>query len=62
MANDPPFTVAIVDLGVVRLSARIDGAAAEDLAITGPVEFRIVEIDGPADYDRVWFRMVPVEG
>lgn len=62
MADDVPFTIAIVDLGEVRLSARIDGASSEELEIGDPVELRIVDIDGPADHDRVWFRFVPADG
>lgn len=61
MEDDVPFTIAIVDLGDVRLSARIDGASSEALEIGDPVELRIVDVDGPADHDRVWFRFVPVD-
>ncbi|MDZ7702293.1 MAG: Zn-ribbon domain-containing OB-fold protein [Halobacteriales archaeon] len=62
MEDDVPFTIGIVDLGEVRLSARIDGATSEELAIGDPVELRIVDVEGPADHDRVWFRFVPAEG
>lgn len=61
MADDVPFVIAIVDLGDVRLSARIDEASSEDLAIGDSVEYRIIEIDGPADHERFWYRFVPVD-
>lgn len=61
MEEDIPFTIAIVDLGEVRLSARIDGASSEELEIGDSVELRIVDLDGPADHDRVWFRFVPAD-
>lgn len=59
MEDDVPFVVAIVDVGEVRLSARVDDARSEDLAIGDPVELKVVEVDGPADHERVWFRFVP---
>ena len=59
MEDDVPFTIAIVDLGEVRLSARIDGATSEELAIGDPVELRVIDVEGPADHERVWFRFVP---
>ena len=59
MEDDVPFKIAIVDLGEVRLSARIDDATSEELAIGDPVDLRIVDVEGPADHDRVWFRFVP---
>ena len=62
MEDDVPFVIGIVDLGPVRLSARIEGARSDDLAIGDPVELRIVEVDGPADHDRVWFRFAPADG
>lgn len=62
MEEDVPFTIAIVDLGDVRLSARIDDASSEELSIGDPVDLRIVDVEGPADHDRVWFRFVPAEG
>ena len=62
MEDDVPFVIAIVDLGPVRLSARIEGSRSDDLAIGDPVELRVVEVDGPADHDRVWFRFAPAEG
>lgn len=62
MEEDVPFVIAIVDLGDVRLSSRIDDARSEDLEIGDPVELKVVEVDGPADHERVWFRFVPVDG
>ena len=61
MEDELPFVIAIVDLGDVRLSARIDDARSEDLEIGDPVQLKVVEIDGPADHDRVWYRFEPVE-
>jgi uncharacterized OB-fold protein len=61
MEDELPFVIAIVDLGDVRLSARVDDARSEDLEIGDPVELKVVEIDGPADHERVWYRFVPVE-
>ncbi|WP_247004157.1 Zn-ribbon domain-containing OB-fold protein [Halosolutus gelatinilyticus] len=62
MAEDVPFVIGIVDLeGIdVRLSARIDGAAYEDLSIGDRVTLKIVDIDGPRDEDRVFYRFEPV--
>ncbi len=62
MEDDVPFTIGIVDIGDVRLSARIDEAASDDLEIGDPVDLRIVDVEGPADHDRVWFRFVPADG
>ena len=62
MEDDPPFVIAIVDLGDVRLSARIDDARMDDLEIGDEVELKVLEVGGPADHERVWFRFVPVEG
>ncbi|WP_313696303.1 Zn-ribbon domain-containing OB-fold protein [Halorarum halobium] len=61
MADEAPFTVGVVDLdGVdVRLSARIDGATVEDLDIGDPVELAVVDVDGPADHERVFYRFEP---
>ena len=61
MAEDTPFTVGVVDLnGVdVRLSARIDDADVDDLAIGDRVALKVVEIDGPADHERVFYRFEP---
>ena len=61
MEEDVPFVVAIVDLGEVRLSARIDDARSEGLEIGDEVELKVLKVDGPADHERVWFRFVPVE-
>lgn len=61
MEDDVPFVIAIVDLGDVRLSARVDDTSMDELAIGDPVELKVIEIDGPADHDRVWFRFVPTD-
>ena len=61
MEEDVPFVIAIVDLGDVKLSARVDDARSDDLAIGDPVELKVIEIDGPADHERVWYRFVPAE-
>lgn len=61
MQDDVPFVIAIVDLGDVRLSARVDGASMDELEIGDPVELKVIDIDGPADHERVWFRFEPVE-
>ena len=57
--HDVPFVVGVVDLGPVRLSARIDDASYADLEIGDPVELKIVEIDGPTDEQRVFYRFEP---
>lgn len=59
MEDEVPFVVGIVEVGDVRLSARIDGAQYEDLAIGDPVTLKVVEIDGPADHERVFYRFEP---
>lgn len=59
MGSDVPFTVGVVALGDVRLSARIDGAEPDDLAIGDAVSLKVVEIDGPADHERVFYRFEP---
>jgi len=59
MEEEVPFVTGIVDLGDVRLSARIDGAEYEDLAIGDPVSLKVVELDGPVDHERVFFRFEP---
>lgn len=59
MDEETPFVVGVVDLGDVRLSARIDDARYDDLAIGDPVVLRVVEIDGPADHERVFYRFHP---
>ncbi|WP_247004705.1 Zn-ribbon domain-containing OB-fold protein [Halosolutus gelatinilyticus] len=58
--HDVPYVVAVVDLGPVRLSARVDGATHDDLEIGDPVTLKIVEIDGPTDEERVFYRFEPV--
>ncbi|WP_135820827.1 Zn-ribbon domain-containing OB-fold protein [Halostella litorea] len=60
MNEDTPFVVGVVDLGPVKLSARIDDASHEDLEIGSPVRLKIVDIDGPREQDRVFYRFVPV--
>ncbi|MCU4800799.1 Zn-ribbon domain-containing OB-fold protein [Halobacteria archaeon HArc-gm2] len=59
MEDEVPFVTGIVEVGDVRLSARIDGAEYDDLAIGDPVELKVVEIDGPADHERVFYRFEP---
>jgi uncharacterized OB-fold protein len=61
MEEEVPFVTGIVDLGPVKLSARIDDAEYDDLAIGDPVEMKIVEIDGPVDHERVFYRFEPQE-
>lgn len=58
--HDVPYVVAVVDLGPVTLSARVDGAACDDLEIGDPVALKIVEIDGPTDEERVFYRFEPL--
>lgn len=57
--DEAPFVVAIVDLGDVKLSARIDDAAYDELAIGDPVSMKVVEIDGGIDEERVFYRFEP---
>ncbi|MFC6719239.1 Zn-ribbon domain-containing OB-fold protein [Natrialbaceae archaeon GCM10025810] len=57
--HDVPYVVGVVDLGPVTLSARVDGAAYDDLEIGDPVALKIVEIDGPTDEERVFYRFEP---
>lgn len=59
MNEDTPFVVGVVDLGPVKLSARIDDARYEDLEIGDPVGLKVVEIDGPTEQDRVFYRFEP---
>lgn len=63
MAEDVPFVTGVVELdgADVRLSARIDGADYDDLAIGDRVRLVIVDIDGPTDQDRVFYRFEPTE-
>lgn len=61
MEDEVPFIVGIVDLGDVRLSARIDHDSMEDLAIGDVVELKVVEVVGPADYERVFYRFEPAD-
>lgn len=57
--DEAPFVVGVVDLGEVRLSARIDDAEYDDLAIGDPVRLKVVDIEGPGDCERVFYRFVP---
>ncbi|AHG03961.1 hypothetical protein HALDL1_10370 [Halobacterium sp. DL1] len=61
MTDDVPFVTGVVELDGVdlRLSARIDGAEYDDLAIGDPVELEVVDIDGPTDQHRVFYRFRP---
>jgi uncharacterized OB-fold protein len=61
MTDDTPFVTSVVDLdGVdVKLSARIDGADYDDLSIGDPVTLEVVDIDGPTDQHRVFYRFRP---
>ncbi|ELZ24587.1 hypothetical protein C477_00215 [Haloterrigena salina JCM 13891] len=60
--HDVPYVVAVVDLGPVRLSGWIDNAAYSDLEIGDAVSLKIVEIDGPTDEERVFYRFEPADG
>jgi len=60
MTDDPPFVVGVVDLGPVRLSARIDGAEYDDLELGDAVRLKVMDIEGPTDQDRVFYRFEPV--
>ena len=57
--HDVPYVVGAVDLGPVQLSARIDDASYSDLEIGDPVKLKIVEINGPTDEERVFYRFEP---
>ncbi|MFB6268790.1 MAG: Zn-ribbon domain-containing OB-fold protein [Halobacterium sp.] len=61
LGMDPPFVTGVVDLdGVdVRLSARIHGAEYDDLSIGDPVSLVVVDVDGPTDQHRVFYRFRP---
>jgi uncharacterized OB-fold protein len=61
MEDEVPFVLGIVDLGPVQLSSRIDDAEYDDLEIGDPVEMKVVEIDGPVDHERVFYRFEPQE-
>jgi len=57
MEKDVPFVVAVVQLdgSPIRVVARIDDAAYEDLHIGDPVALRVIRLpDG-----RAWFRFAP---
>lgn len=57
--DDAPFVVGVVDLGPVRLSARIDDADYGALAIGDAVRLKIIDIEGPNAESRVFYRFVP---
>ncbi|MFC7203065.1 Zn-ribbon domain-containing OB-fold protein [Haloferax namakaokahaiae] len=59
MESEVPFVTGIVEVGDVRLSSRIDGADYDELEIGDPVSLKIVEIEGGADHERVFFRFEP---
>ncbi|MDY6765233.1 MAG: OB-fold domain-containing protein [Halobacteria archaeon] len=61
MNDDVPFLVGLVEVGDLLISARIDGAEYEDLSIGDRVELKIVEVDGPVDHERVFYRFEPIE-
>jgi uncharacterized protein len=60
--HDVPYVVAVVDLGPVTLSGRVDDASYSDLEIGDPVSLKIVEIDGPTNEERVFYRFEPADG
>lgn len=57
--HDTPYVVGVVDLGPVKLSARIDNAEYDDLEIGDPVTLKIVDIEGPTEEARVFYRFEP---
>lgn len=59
MNNDTPFVAGVVDLGNIRLSARVDDAGYDDLEIGDPVQLKIVEIDDSIEQERVFYRFEP---
>jgi uncharacterized OB-fold protein len=61
LGMDPPFVTGVVALdGVdVQLSARIDGAQYDDLSIGDPVSLVVVDVEGPTDQQRVFYRFRP---
>ncbi|MFA1610958.1 Zn-ribbon domain-containing OB-fold protein [Halobellus rubicundus] len=61
MEDEVPFVIGIVDLGPVQLSAHVADAEYDDLSIGDPVEMKVVEIDGPVDHERVFYRFTPKE-
>ena len=61
MEDDVPFVIGIVDLGDVQVSAHVQNAEYDDLEIGDPVDLKIVEIDGPVDHERVFYRFEPRE-
>lgn len=59
MNEDTPFVVGVVNLSDIRLSARIDDTEYDALTIGDPVRLKIVEINGPTEQNRVFYRFVP---
>ena len=57
MEKDVPFVVAVIELdgAPLKLVARVDDAAYEELKIGDRVRLRVTELDD----GRVWFRFVP---
>jgi len=53
--EDVPFSIGIVKIGGLSISARIDDAKYEDLEIGAKVQLKIVELDD----GRVFYRFVP---
>jgi uncharacterized protein len=60
--HDVPYVVGVIDLGSVKLSGQVDNAAYSDLEIGDPVALKIVEIEGPTDEERVFYRFEPADG
>lgn len=59
MNDETPFVAGIVDLGEIRLSSQIDDAEYSELSIGDPVQLKIMDIEGPTDQERVFYRFVP---
>ena len=60
MNSDTPFVAGVVDLGEIRLSARVDDALYNELEIGDSVQLKIVELDDSTDQDRVFYRFEAV--
>lgn len=60
MNEDTPFVAGVVDLGPVKLSARIEGADLGDVAIGDPVELVVVDVDDDLDQQRAFYRFRPI--
>ncbi|UCE44337.1 MAG: Zn-ribbon domain-containing OB-fold protein [Candidatus Bathyarchaeota archaeon] len=56
-AEDVPFSIGIVKISGLSISARIDDAKYEDLKIGDKVQLKIVELED----GRVFYRFVPSE-